>query len=302
MAVGSLAFVPAQPTLRAASISIGQYVLIPDVSTQWMWIRVTGPGEQVSRATVAAQIGDGGAFNGGSDTRPRFAGVSSMGGMFYRDSTAPQVTNHGLVQTVDLARQTGTVRALGELTSLLIDTTGVTAPGSYPFRLTNVAPNAPGPPLNTQLFDASGAPVPLSVTNGSIFVTFYGDVNLDARMDGSDFAVLARNFGKSIPFWDGGNFNKDGRVDGSDFALLAANFGRSAGPSAAISATDAAMLSAFADAHAIEGVAPVVLEPGAAAAFAGAAALLTLSRRRFKRPAPGRSAVSAARSAGRSSA
>src|SRR5688572_14768712 len=226
LALATLAAIPAQPSLRAASISIGRYVVMPDTSRQWMWIRVTGPGEQISRASLAAQIGDGGAFNEGSDTRPQFEGVGPfVGRVFAGNNTGQQVTNHGLVQTVDIATQSGTVRTVGELTTLLIDTTGITAPGSYPFRLTNVAPNAPGPPLETQLFDAAGAPIPLTITNGSLFVTYHGDANLDARVDGTDFALLAAHFGRPSPFWETGNFNKDGRVDGSDFALLAANFG-----------------------------------------------------------------------------
>ena len=285
LAAASLLFIPAQPSLRAASISIGRYVLLPDRAQQWMWIRVTGPGEQISRAFVAAQIGDGGAFNGGSDTRPRFQGVAPFPGSVFRsNTTTPQVTSYGLVQTVDIATRSGTVTARGELTTLLVDTAGITAPGSYALRLTNVAPNAPGPPLNTQLFDASGEPVPLSIINGSLFVTFYGDANMDARVDGTDFALLAANFGKTQTHWEVGDFNKDSRVDGSDFALLASNFGRSASspsPTAA-SAVEAAMLSAFADAHGIDVASPAVPEPGAAAGFAAAAALLTLSRRRLK--------------------
>lgn len=296
LAVASLAFIPAQPSLRAATISIGRYVLAPDLS-QRMWIRVTGPGEQISRATMAMQIGDGGAFNGGSDTRPRFQEVSPQPffGMFGANNTGAQVTNRGLVQTVDVGTRTGTVRALGYLPHVQIDTTGLTQPGStYPFRLTNVAPNAPGPTLNTQLFDASGSPIPLTITNGNLFISYYGDANLDARVDASDFAILAWNFGKPGS-WDWGDFTKDNRVDSSDFAVLANNFGRSASSQSAgvMSAEDASMLSSFADAHGIEGFSPAVPEPGAAG-LAGAAALLALSRRRLRRrPPPAPSAACA---------
>ena len=52
-------------------------------------------------------------------------------------------------------------------------------------------------------------------------------------MDGSDFAILAGNFGKTGMTYAQGDLNGDGRVDGSDFAILAGNFGRSVGPAAA---------------------------------------------------------------------
>ena len=43
---------------------------------------------------------------------------------------------------------------------------------------------------------------------------------------GSDFAVMAANFGRTGTTWATGDFNYDDRDDGSDFARLAGNFGR----------------------------------------------------------------------------
>jgi hypothetical protein len=54
-----------------------------------------------------------------------------------------------------------------------------------------------------------------------------GDANLDGQVNGSDFALLAGNFGRTGRDWYAGDFNFDRNVDGSDFALLASNFGRS---------------------------------------------------------------------------
>jgi hypothetical protein len=66
-----------------------------------------------------------------------------------------------------------------------------------------------------------------------------GDINSDRRVDGSDFAVLAGNFGKSGMTYAQGDLNGDGFVNGSDFAILAGNFGKSVPPPAAMAASAA---------------------------------------------------------------
>jgi choice-of-anchor B domain-containing protein len=53
-----------------------------------------------------------------------------------------------------------------------------------------------------------------------------GDTDDDYRVDRSDAAVLARNFGRdSEAGWADGDFDRNGRVDLADLALLTANFG-----------------------------------------------------------------------------
>jgi hypothetical protein len=70
------------------------------------------------------------------------------------------------------------------------------------------------------------------------FFVLTGDVNRDRSVNGSDFAILAGNFGKTGMTFDKGDLNGDGNVNGSDFALLAGNFGRAlpAPPAAAVAA------------------------------------------------------------------
>ena len=58
-------------------------------------------------------------------------------------------------------------------------------------------------------------------------VTYYGDANLDGKVNALDFNALATNFGKFGTLWSGGDFNFDNKVDTSDFTMLAANFGAS---------------------------------------------------------------------------
>jgi Dockerin type I domain len=279
--LGTWAAAPA----RGADINLGRVVVKPDTPGQRIGVSVSG-GEQVAAVELYAQIGDGGAFNGGSGTRPVFREVDLVTGtIFQNNNTGQTADNRGLVINAGTVTNSGSVAAAGLLARLTVDTTGQTTPQSFPFILTNVAPNAPGGPFQTQLLGADARPVPLSVTNGSIFSTYYGDANLDAAVNGVDFALLAGSFGKTGQTWETGDFNRDGSVNGSDFALLAQNFGRSQpaaldGAAAGVIARDWMALEAFA---ANRGV-PLsnVPEPGAGAvALAAAWGLLRRKRRRL---------------------
>jgi hypothetical protein len=60
--------------------------------------------------------------------------------------------------------------------------------------------------------------------------TYYGDANLDGKVDGSDYSIidntyLHENFSNGVATtpisgWYNGDFNYDGVVDGSDYALM----------------------------------------------------------------------------------
>jgi autotransporter-associated beta strand protein len=60
----------------------------------------------------------------------------------------------------------------------------------------------------------------------SVAYTYYGDANLDGKVDTLDFNSLAANFGGTDKSWMQGDFNYDGTVDMLDFNFLAANFGQ----------------------------------------------------------------------------
>ncbi len=80
--------------------------------------------------------------------------------------------------------------------------------------------------------------------------TLLGDANLDGTVNGSDFSILAANFGLGHTNWDQGNFLYGSSVNGSDFSALAANFGQGdSGAAVAVSPTDIAALDAFAVAN-----------------------------------------------------
>jgi hypothetical protein len=80
------------------------------------------------------------------------------------------------------------------------------------------------------------------------FFVLAGDINRDRAVNGSDFAILAGNFGQTGMGYGGGDLNADGSVNGSDFAILAGNFGRSvpaAEPAASVSALARASAARF---------------------------------------------------------
>jgi fibronectin-binding autotransporter adhesin len=121
---------------------------------------------------------------------------------------------------------------------------------------------------------------PAGLASGTIEIkyTLLGDANLDGKVNGADFAILASNFNKSVAGvsgWDQGDFNYDGKINGADFALLAGNFNKGASGSAV--AGDVAAMDTFAEAN---GLMADVPEP--AGGMLGGVALVGLWRRRRK--------------------
>jgi hypothetical protein len=58
--------------------------------------------------------------------------------------------------------------------------------------------------------------------------TLEGDANLDGKVNGTEFAILATNFNQAVAGWDQGDFNYGNSPNGSDFAFLATNFNQGA--------------------------------------------------------------------------
>ncbi len=130
------------------------------------------------------------------------------------------------------------------------------------------------PGSNYGLGYADGADgVVAGLSSGQIEVkyTLLGDANLDGVVNGSDFSILAANFGLGSTNWDQGNFFYGASVNGADFSALAANFGLG-DSGAGVTSADFAALDAFAAAN---GLLADVPEPASAAilTLAGFAAL-----------------------------
>jgi autotransporter-associated beta strand protein len=93
--------------------------------------------------------------------------------------------------------------------------------------------------------------------------TLYGDIDQNGGVNGTDFGILAANFGKNVTGgWENGDFNYDGKVNATDFGKLAANFGKTAsGTAIALPASQWAALDSFAAAN---GLLADVPEPASA--------------------------------------
>lgn len=123
-----------------------------------------------------------------------------------------------------------------------------------------------------------GDPAGLSSGQIEIMYTLLGDANLDGKVNGADFTIMAANFNQSVTNgWDQGDFNYDGSVNGGDFVLLAANFNQSAVGSA-VAAADLAAVDSFAASNGISLTS--VPEPASAGLLAlGAVGILGRRRR-----------------------
>ena len=72
--------------------------------------------------------------------------------------------------------------------------------------------------------------------------TYYGDANLDGKVDGADYGQIDAGFlsGGALTGWYYGDFNYDGKVNASDYTLIDNAFNRQAGNlSAAVAASTA---------------------------------------------------------------
>ncbi len=130
--------------------------------------------------------------------------------------------------------------------------------------------------------DKTGAVAGLSSGEIELKYTLLGDANLDGTVNGSDFSILAANFGLGLTNWDQGNFLYSSSVNGSDFSALAANFGQGdSGAAVTVTPADVQALDAFAAANGLP--APTIAavpEPATLGLLAmGAAGLLARRRR-----------------------
>lgn len=168
-------------------------------------------------------------------TYPNFAGQTNH--TFGLPGPAADVDANGLLDTRDLLALRARYISVGapaaaidearaaELRRANINNSPASAPGDaadidFLYTQIGATTNIWRPDLNVDNA-VTQADVDLIVRN--IFLTEYGDANLDRMVNINDFAQLAANF--NMPGgWALGNFNGDALVNISDFALLAGNF------------------------------------------------------------------------------
>jgi len=128
--------------------------------------------------------------------------------------------------------------------------------------------------------DSADAGNPAGLSSGQIEVkyTLLGDANLDGKVNGIDFNLLATHFNQAVTDgWDEGDFNYDNKVNGIDFNLMAQNFNQAVGGGSGGGPTDLAALEAFAAAN---GISLTSVPEPATAGMTVVAGLGILSRRR----------------------
>jgi len=127
-----------------------------------------------------------------------------------------------------------------------------------------------------------GNPAGLAAGQIEVMYTLLGDANLDGKVNGADFTLMATHFNDAVTDgWDEGDFNYSGTVNGDDFVLLADNFNQFASQSA-VSALDLAALDSFAAANGIH--LANVPEPAIAGSIGMLGLGVLIRRRRSMRP------------------
>jgi hypothetical protein len=217
---------PFDSAARAANVTVGNYLLKANTANQTITIQVTG-GEQVAGEDFFAQIGDGGAFNGGVNTKPVFSNVDILGGTIFASNNTgaqPDLTPHPLIWDVGTITASSTVSANGLLATLTIDTTGLNS-GTFPLLLTGVASNI-NPNNNTTLNGATGSAIPLTVTNGTIMVSTLplADFSHNGIVDAADYTIWRDSMGQT---GTGLAADADGNhvIDQTDYNIWKSQFG-----------------------------------------------------------------------------
>lgn len=131
--------------------------------------------------------------------------------------------------------------------------TTITAPGKLVFDYTGNAGTNPVSTLRTKLQGSYGSNFTSGqfrtagdathglgyfdngTSNVLVRYTYYGDANLDGKVNTADFTALAAAFNSASGTWQTGDFNYDGVVNLLDFNAVAVNFGAAALPGSDLS-------------------------------------------------------------------
>jgi dockerin type I repeat protein/PEP-CTERM motif-containing protein len=223
---GAVGLLASQSIAANPTIVVGNHVLIP-LPNQSFTISVSG-GNAVSGVDFNAEVANGGPSLGGT-LGPSITGINLVSGTIFasnnsgqqNSSSLPSQAYSGLVIT-----NSGTVNASGTLATMTFDPSNYIG-GIYSLKLGGFSNGSvSGDTDFTVAPDFS--PIPATITNGNIIVTFPGDTNLDGVVNSADGITLARNYGmQSGATWAMGDFNGDGKINAADATLLKQYWNRS---------------------------------------------------------------------------
>jgi fibronectin-binding autotransporter adhesin len=258
----------------------GQYTNTGQVNLQGGSLSLTGGGAEsgnvsVGSGTVLTYSGNnsfaGGSTIGGAGEVAFGSGISVFAPGATLDPTGPVSITGALqlqsTQTLDSLTISGNGQLDITSTHILIDygsSDPISAIAAYiKSGFNNGQWNGPGIISSTAQTPTNGHNYGVGFADGAdgvfsglpageieIKYTLLGDANLDGTVNGSDFSILAANFGLGVANWDQGNFLYGSSVNGSDFSALAANFGQGdSGAAVAVSQADINALDSFAIAN-----------------------------------------------------
>jgi hypothetical protein len=173
----------------------------------------------------AVTLGGSWTINGTHILRPHAstAGTSKVGGLTLGAAGKLDITNNSLIVETTASTKSAMLAALkSNLAAGATGSVGLTSSTTIAdpaHKTTVIVDNAL---LNLTQF--SGQPV--DANSLLIESTYFGDSNLDRKVDVTDLGTLATNYGKVVP--NGilqGDFNGDGKVDVTDLGLLATDYG-----------------------------------------------------------------------------
>ena len=151
----------------------------------------------------------------------------AAGSAGYLDVSALTLSGGGVLNLGDgaLVLDGGTAPAAATLAAVTADflagTLAGAADATHSTTLGMIVNAAAGMPLYgsaTSLGTFDG----LSPSSSAVLVrdTYYGDANLDGRVDGADYALIDAGYATATTGWFNGDFNYDSKIDGSDYTLI----------------------------------------------------------------------------------
>ncbi len=190
------------------------------------------------------------------------------------------VVHNGSLAALTAAAATGF--AGGAWTGPGLDSTAAAADPQH-LTAVGVVPNAS--PSGTALYSTFDGQ---AVTASDVLIryTYYGDANLDGKVDAADYLRVDAGYFNHLTGWANGDFNYDGVVDGSDYTLMDNAFDQQAGgigtPAASLANASASPGSVAVPAAAV--VPATVPEPATTVAITVliATGLTGRPRRRFR--------------------
>ena len=204
-------------------------------------------------AGSSVTLGAGILTLGGNNTSTTYAGVVSGSGGIIKAGTGSFTMSGSNTYTGTTSLQAGVLRLLGNGAKAPVLSTGTGADITGGKLALDYSGGGTDPASQVNTILTAGAAQAIKFSTGQIRTsntpdshkglgwrddtansqvivayTYYGDANVDGKVNALDFNALATNFGVGgSKVWSQGDFNYDGTVSTADFVLLSGNFNQS---------------------------------------------------------------------------